>query len=99
MYLNNNSQAQFSGLTTFAYSDVQLAEGVVPGNGNINFQPVFAGIGCTTQDLRIVPGSPAIDAGNPDPQFNDACFPPSLGVERNDMGAFGGPGACNNFMP
>ena len=38
--------------------------------------------------------SPCIDKGNPDPQYNDVCLPPSLGAARNDMGAYGGPGAC-----
>ena len=38
--------------------------------------------------------SPCIDAGNPDPQHNDVCLPPSLGTVRNDMGAHGGPSAC-----
>jgi hypothetical protein len=82
---------ELSGTMNITYSNVRDSVG---GEGNINLQPAFAGTGCTTDDLRIVAGSPAIDAGNPDPQFNDVCFPPSLGTVRNDMGAFGGPGAC-----
>ncbi|MHA2100651.1 MAG: choice-of-anchor D domain-containing protein, partial [Candidatus Kariarchaeaceae archaeon] len=39
-------------------------------------------------------GSQCIDAGDPDSSYNDVCFPPSLGTERNDMGAHGGPGGC-----
>ncbi|UCD37312.1 MAG: right-handed parallel beta-helix repeat-containing protein [Fidelibacterota bacterium] len=36
-------------------------------------------------DLRLLPDSPCIDAGNPDPAYNDP------DGSRNDMGAFGGP--------
>jgi hypothetical protein len=32
--------------------------------------------------------------GDPDPIYNDLCFPPSRGTARNDMGAHGGPCAC-----
>jgi len=42
-------------------------------------------------DYHLQPGSPAIDAGDPDPGFNDANFGPSLGASINDMGAYGGP--------
>ena len=35
--------------------------------------------------------SPCIDAGNPDPKYNDAARPPGQGTERCDMGPFGGP--------
>ena len=42
-------------------------------------------------DYHLRPGSPAIDAGDPDPGFNDANFGPSLGASINDMGAYGGP--------
>jgi parallel beta-helix repeat protein len=46
-------------------------------------------------------GSPCIDAGNPDPQYNDPEDPlnpgyalwPALGTVRNDMGVYGGQGA------
>lgn len=37
-------------------------------------------------DFHLQPGSPCIDAGNPDPQYNDP------DGSRNDMGAYGGPG-------
>lgn len=42
-------------------------------------------------DYRLQPTSPAIDAGDPDSEFYDVNFPPSLGSEINDMGAYGGP--------
>ncbi|MEJ2636920.1 MAG: right-handed parallel beta-helix repeat-containing protein [Calditrichia bacterium] len=37
------------------------------------------------KDLHLLPGSPCIDAGNPDAAFQDA------DGTRNDMGAYGGP--------
>jgi len=37
------------------------------------------------EDFHLLPGSPAIDAGDPDPAFNDP------DGSRNDMGAYGGP--------
>jgi hypothetical protein len=50
---------------------------------------------------RLNNGSPGIDEGVPTATFNDLCFynattTPwgSLGTARNDMGAYGGPGAC-----
>jgi len=95
LYFNNGNGTQVGGTPTVTYSDVQLPSGVFPGEGNINLDPVFAGTGCTAEDLRIVVGSPAIDAGNyRDPSFDDVCFPPSQGDHRNDMGYTGGPGAC-----
>jgi hypothetical protein len=71
------------------FSDVQ---GGFAGEGNINLNPLFGSAGC--EALQIIVGSPCIDAGNPDPMFNDVCLPPSLGTVRNDMGAHGGPKAC-----
>ena len=49
--------------------------------GNINLDPLFIGY----NDYHLSPGSPCIDAGNPDPQYNDP------DGSRNDMGAYGGP--------
>jgi hypothetical protein len=83
-----NSGAQIVGNVTVNYCDVQ--GGWSSGVGNINYGPVFASDSC----LVIQPGSPCIDAGDPDPAYNDVCFPPSLGGVRNDMGAHGGPGGC-----
>jgi parallel beta-helix repeat protein len=46
-------------------------------------------------DWRLQEESPLVDAGNPDPAYNDACLPPGRGSLRNDMGAYGGPGNCD----
>ncbi len=42
-----------------------------------------------TDDYKLQPGSPCIDAGDPFPGSNDP------DGTRNDMGAYGGPGAAN----
>jgi len=54
------------------------------GNGMINADPLFVP---AVDDFHLQPGSPAIDAGDPDPAYDDP------DATRNDMGAFGGPGA------
>lgn len=45
-------------------------------------------------DYHLIDDSPCIDAGDPDPKWNDACRPPGKGTARNDMGAYGGPYNC-----
>jgi hypothetical protein len=57
---------------------------------NIFSDPLFV----SETDFRLGAGSPAIDAGAPGAAFNDVCFPPSQGTEFNDLGAYGGPAAC-----
>ena len=69
------------------YSDV---EGGWTGTGNIDSAPIFVAV----DDYHLSEDSPCIDTGNPDSAFNDGCFPPSKGGDRNDMGAYGGPGTC-----
>lgn len=59
------------------YSDIN---GSWPGIGNISEDPMFVNPGLN--DYRLQWGSPCIDAGDPDPQYND---PDST---RADMGAF-----------
>jgi hypothetical protein len=48
-----------------------------------------------TNDFHLATNSPCIDAGSPDWAYTDMCFPPSQGTNYPDMGAFGGPDACN----
>ncbi len=73
------------------YSDV---EDGYTGEGNISEDPMFTG------DIFLLSSnSPCVDAGDPDPLFNDPEDPgspgmaqfPSNGTVRNDMGAYGGP--------
>lgn len=79
-----------------SYSDV---EGGYAGNGNLNLPPMFS-----DSSFYLKSGSPCIDAGNSAHEFNDPENPlspgnalfPSLGLIRNDMGAYGG--ASRNFL-
>lgn len=84
LYFNNDHVTQISGPTTISYSDIQ---GGFEGMGIIDLNPVF------DSEYRLLPGSPAIDAGEPTSEYNDTHFPPSLGGDRNDMGYLGGPNA------
>ncbi|MFH1742997.1 MAG: right-handed parallel beta-helix repeat-containing protein, partial [bacterium] len=75
---------------TVSYSDIR---GGWPGTGNIEAEPLFIRPwDGESADLRLMPTSPCIDAGNPHPFYNDTCRPPGLGTERCDMGTYGGPG-------
>lgn len=94
VYLNYPGGDQLYGPVSVAYSDVQ--GGVQPGPGNISFSPALC-----PGNYSLIAGSPCIDAGTPDPAFNDLCIdnaelctPYSRGTVRNDMGAYGGPGGC-----
>jgi hypothetical protein len=86
LFFNSSGGTQIIGTTNVTYCDVQL--GGFLGEGNIQGNPGFY------PDLIINSYSPCVDAGNTNTAYNDCCFPPSLGSERNDMGAQGGPGAC-----
>ena len=54
------------------------------GIGTIELNPQF--VDPENSDFPLQSGSSCIDAGNPDPQYNDP------DDSRNDMGAYGGPG-------
>jgi parallel beta-helix repeat protein len=56
-----------------------------PGIGSDSADPAF--VDTATRDFHLQPGSPCINAGNPAAQYNDP------DGTRNDMGAYGGPGA------
>jgi len=47
--------------------------------------------------FRLMDNSPAIDAGDPNMEYNDGAIPPGQGTERADLGAYGGPG--NGLWP
>lgn len=53
-----------------------------------DYDPLF--VSMVDDDYHLQAGSPAIDAGDPDPAYNDP-----LG-SRNDMGAYGGPDAIDD---
>lgn len=79
------------GTAEITYSNI---EGSFAGEGNIDEDPLFIGM-----QYYLAANSPCIDAGNPQPIYNDPEDPansgyalwPSRGNLRNDMGAFGGP--------
>ena len=97
----NGTSISISGNSvTASYSDVLGGEEAVYivdygtvtwQDGMIDEDPLFAG----EKDYRLGLGSPCIDTGNPDSSYSDSCFPPSIGTELNDMGGYGGPGACH----
>ena len=69
------------------------------GEGNIDVPPEF--IDPDNGDYHLSPASLCVDAGNPDPAYNDPEDPenpgyalyPALGTVTADMGSYGGPGA------
>ncbi|MDX1699531.1 MAG: right-handed parallel beta-helix repeat-containing protein [Melioribacteraceae bacterium] len=70
-------------------------EGGYEGEGNIDVDPQFCDMEFC---ILTAESSPCIDAGNPDPIYNDMTnepgdniIYPAYGTVRNDMGAFGGP--------
>jgi parallel beta-helix repeat protein len=75
--------------TDFSYNDVwgngQNYRYCSPGPGDISADPLYEDE--PNGDYHLQPGSPCIDSGNPAPQYNDP------DGSRNDMGAYGGPGA------
>jgi hypothetical protein len=67
----------FAGNVTATYSDI---EDGWPGEGNIDEDPLF--VDPENDDFQLLPGSPCIDAGDPDsPNIRWGGF-------RRDMGAF-----------
>jgi hypothetical protein len=81
---------------TFAYSDFWRNSGPMAGShpgtrrGNVSVDPQFVNYTPTdpfhTWDFHLAPGSPLIDAGDPDLVDPDGT--------RSDMGAYGGPGGA-----
>jgi parallel beta-helix repeat protein len=75
--------------TDLSYNDVwnngQNYYNCSPGPGDISADPLY--VDEPNGDFHLLPGSPCIDSGNPLPQYNDP------DGSRNDMGAYGGPGA------
>ena len=68
-----------------SYSDI---DGVISGTEILNVDPLF--MDEANNDYRLANNSPLIDSGNSEPEHRDYSFPPSLGDEINDIGAYGG---------
>lgn len=80
-------------VASISYSNVGLISTVGTGTYTVNHvidqDPRF--VDPANQDFLLQDGSPAIDAGDPNPVYNDGHRPPGRGAERADMGAYGGP--------
>ncbi|MCP4709850.1 MAG: DUF1565 domain-containing protein [Planctomycetes bacterium] len=77
----------------YTFGDYQAGTG--QDANSLFADPQFLEASLPDPDLHLNPDtSPAIDAGNPEVQYNDACLPPGLGSVTNDSGAYGGPGNC-----
>lgn len=97
---NSSTQMVVGGGTSpqVSYCDIQ---GGWPGEGNLDVDPEF--LSGPLSNYQLSAGSPCVDAGNPDSQYNDPEDPanpgyalwPAWGTVRNDLGAFGGQGATN----
>jgi len=74
-----------------------LYSGITFGEGNILEQePLF--VDAANHNYHLQAGSPAIDAGTPDPRYTDNPQTQQGGV-RNDMGAYGGPDGRYDIPP
>lgn len=89
LFYNNDGGEQVDGdYFNIRYCDIQNG---YPGGANQSYNPLFEDM----VDFQLISISPCIDLGNPDVMYDDYCFGPSQGLERNDMGAYGGPEACS----
>jgi hypothetical protein len=80
--------------TTYGQTLISNANGdPCDGFFNILLNPRFL----DSYTLLLGPGSPCIDAGTP--TISDVCFSVSRGTAVSDMGAYGGPDACNSYPP
>lgn len=77
-----------------SFSNIQ---GIEPdfGTENIDQDPDFL----DRKLYNIADQSPCIDAGDDSSLYDDEFFPPSQGMPRNDMGAYGGPEASGWYPP
>jgi hypothetical protein len=59
---------------------------------NIYSNPLFV----ATNDFHLTASSPCVNAGTPNSAFANMCIPnPSIATNFPDLGAYGGPDACN----
>jgi len=99
---NNGGQIYVHHEQTFADFTYNNIEGGWDGEGNINKPTRFS-----ETNFCLSKGSPCIDAGTPDPKYNDPASQsnrtmadnPARGSLRNDIGAYGGPGSIGMAIP
>jgi hypothetical protein len=58
---------------------------------NISQNPLFI----ATNDFHLTNSSPCVNAGTPNWAYANMCVPPSIATNFPDLGAYGGPDACN----
>ncbi|MDO9577476.1 MAG: PKD domain-containing protein [Candidatus Cloacimonadales bacterium] len=97
----------FSGNGSINYPDSLFTNNI---DENPEFQAPTVTIGLTNEvwdaDWMLTTSSPCIDAGNPDPVYNDPedfqnpglAFYPALGTITNDMGVYGGPNTAGWYF-
>ncbi|RPH49104.1 MAG: glycosyl hydrolase family protein [Desulfobacteraceae bacterium] len=87
-----------SGVSTASilYSDVGATQidgaGIYTSEHTINQDPKF--VDHANLVFFLQDDSPAIDAADPNQNYNDCVRPPGKGTMRGDMGAYGGPNNC-----
>lgn len=97
-----NHRHQIKNWSSYYHEDVKpefccIQDWEKPGGDNITSAPLFMNPG--ENDFRLQEGSPCIDAGDPDPAYNDRFMPPGKGSRRCDMGPYGGPWNFDNPIP
>lgn len=99
----NNTQSRGVWLGAFFGYQGSISNSIIHGNTAAFYAGSPSGVGYSIVEdadplfidavhYFLSTNSPAVDAGNPDPAFNDA-GPFALGTPRADQGAYGGPGA------
>ncbi|TSA25231.1 hypothetical protein D4R71_05670 [bacterium] len=83
IYINSNSNANIN-YSCFWNNEGGNFYNCSGGIGTMELNPLFKD--SENGNFHLQAGSPCIDAGNPDPKYNDP------DGSRNDMGAYGGPG-------
>ena len=89
----------YGNATNFTGYSGNYGNWIIP-NRNGTLSDIFSNIGenplfLATNDFHLATNSPCVDAGTPDWVYSDMCFPPSQGTGYPDLGAYGGPDACN----
>jgi hypothetical protein len=94
IYYNTDQMFWEEQIPEVSFSNIQGIESDF-GTENINLDPDFL----NRTSYNIADQSPCIDAGDDSSLYNDKFFPPSQGMLRNDMGAYGGPEASGWYPP